>query len=288
MRTDLYLLTSLGRTAADLSIGTFCHENGHLLCRFPDMYDYGERDGDSVVSAGIGNYCLMGSGNHLDFGRSPSPVCSYLRDLAGWCDNEIDLARAGAVRGRARRLRHRAEVPHVQAERVLPRREPDRRWTSTGAAGQRPRRLPLRHPRLQRAAAGIRDQALPVRAAAGRRAPRPGAERQPGRRRRPVRPDRRHRAVGGVDTALPRVGRAGLGPRDLRHRRPGADHPSPSARRAPATVTGGGRPRWSPFPDNRAGGVASAIADRRGRFGRGASRWRSTSSTPTSAICGSP
>ena len=41
MRTDLYLLTSLGRTAADLSIGTFCHENGHLLCRFPDMYDYG-------------------------------------------------------------------------------------------------------------------------------------------------------------------------------------------------------------------------------------------------------
>ena len=34
MRTDLYLLTSLGRTAADLSIGTFCHENGHLLVPF--------------------------------------------------------------------------------------------------------------------------------------------------------------------------------------------------------------------------------------------------------------
>jgi subtilisin-like proprotein convertase family protein len=91
IRTDLYLLTSLGRTAADLSIGTFCHENGHLLCRFPDMYDYGERDGDSVRSAGIGMYCLMGAGNHLDFGRSPSPVCAYLRDLAGWCDNEVDL-----------------------------------------------------------------------------------------------------------------------------------------------------------------------------------------------------
>ncbi len=96
MRTDLYLLTSLGRTAADLSIGTFCHENGHLLCRFPDMYDYGQRDGDTTASAGIGNYCLMGSGNHLDFGRSPSPVCSYLRDLAGWCDTEVDLATAGA------------------------------------------------------------------------------------------------------------------------------------------------------------------------------------------------
>ena len=100
MRTDLYLLTSLGRTPADLSIGTFCHENGHLLCRFPDMYDYGERDGDSVRSAGIGSYCLMGSGNHNDNGLSPSPVCAYLRDLAGWCDNEIDLktVAAGAAR----------------------------------------------------------------------------------------------------------------------------------------------------------------------------------------------
>ena len=96
MRTDLYLLTSLGRTPADLSIGTFCHENGHLLCRFPDMYDYAQRDGDNVRSAGIGHYCLMGAGNHLDFGRSPSPVCAYLRDLAGWCDTEVPLNVGGA------------------------------------------------------------------------------------------------------------------------------------------------------------------------------------------------
>jgi M6 family metalloprotease-like protein len=96
MRTDLYLLTSLGRTAADLSIGTFCHENGHLLCRFPDMYDYGERDGDTAASAGIGTYCLMGSGNHLDNGRSPAPVCAYLRDLAGWCDDETALNPGGS------------------------------------------------------------------------------------------------------------------------------------------------------------------------------------------------
>lgn len=100
MRTDLYLLTSLGRTPTDLTIGTFCHENGHLLCRFPDMYDYGERDNDSVKSAGIGSYCLMGAGNHNDNGRSPSPVCAYLRDLAGWCDEEIDLNRAAAYEAR--------------------------------------------------------------------------------------------------------------------------------------------------------------------------------------------
>ena len=36
----------------------------HLLCRFPDMYDYGERDGDFEGSHGIGVYCLMGSSNH--------------------------------------------------------------------------------------------------------------------------------------------------------------------------------------------------------------------------------
>ena len=98
MRTYFYLLTSMGRSSADLSIGTFCHENGHLLCRFPDMYDYGERDGDDIDSAGIGAYCLMGSGNHNNNGRTPSPVCVYLRELAGWCDNVITLnGRSGQI-----------------------------------------------------------------------------------------------------------------------------------------------------------------------------------------------
>jgi M6 family metalloprotease-like protein len=91
MRTSLYMLTSMGRNASELTIGTFCHESGHLLCRFPDMYDYGNRDGDGVESAGIGAYCLMGSGNHNDRGRTPSPVCAYLRDLAGWTDT-VDLS----------------------------------------------------------------------------------------------------------------------------------------------------------------------------------------------------
>jgi M6 family metalloprotease-like protein len=95
MRTNLYLLTGLGRNSSELSIGTFCHENGHLLCRFPDMYDYGTRDNDALDSAGIGYYCLMGAGNHLDNGRSPAPVCAYLRDLAGWCTTAIDLNTPG-------------------------------------------------------------------------------------------------------------------------------------------------------------------------------------------------
>lgn len=87
-RSYFYMLTSMGRSRVDLSIGTFCHETGHLLCRFPDLYDYGQRDGDFEQSHGIGVYCLMGSGNHLDRGRTPSPVCGYLRDLVNWAERQ--------------------------------------------------------------------------------------------------------------------------------------------------------------------------------------------------------
>ena len=95
VRTHYYQLTGLGTHPVDLRIGTICHENGHLLCRFPDMYDYGKRDGDSEKSQGIGRYCLMGSGNHLNDRRTPSPVCAYLRQLAGWVDNVIPLGSSG-------------------------------------------------------------------------------------------------------------------------------------------------------------------------------------------------
>lgn len=95
MRTHYYQLTGLGLHKVDLRIGTICHENGHLLCRFPDMYDYGKRDGDFEKSQGIGRYCLMGSGNHLNHRRTPSPVCGYLRQIAGWVDNVIDLNTPG-------------------------------------------------------------------------------------------------------------------------------------------------------------------------------------------------
>tara|TARA_R110002153_G_scaffold40633_3_gene116241 strand:- start:12165 stop:14438 length:2274 start_codon:yes stop_codon:yes gene_type:complete len=95
MRTHYYQLTGLGQHSVDLRIGTICHENGHLLCRFPDMYDYGKRDGDFEKSQGIGRYCLMGSGNHLNDRRTPAPICGYLRELAGWVDHIIDLNSAG-------------------------------------------------------------------------------------------------------------------------------------------------------------------------------------------------
>ncbi len=96
MRTHFYMLSSMGRRVVDLSIGTFCHESAHLLCRFPDLYDYGKRDGDTLESRGIGEYCLMGNGNHLNRGRTPSPICAYLRDLVDWVDEEISLDGGGS------------------------------------------------------------------------------------------------------------------------------------------------------------------------------------------------
>ncbi len=88
---DMYMLTGLGDTSSSMSIGTICHETGHLLCCFPDLYDYGNRDEDSGNSEGIGQYCLMGSGNHLASGRVPAPICGYLRKLAKWVDNVVEI-----------------------------------------------------------------------------------------------------------------------------------------------------------------------------------------------------
>ncbi len=100
-KTHFYMLTGLGENVSQLKIGTFCHESGHLLCRFPDLYDYGNghgggRDGDDIASAGAGNFCLMSSGNHLGNDGSPAPISGYLRCLANWCDDVQDLSLPGS------------------------------------------------------------------------------------------------------------------------------------------------------------------------------------------------
>lgn len=89
--TNFYQISSLGLQANQMKIGTFAHECGHMLCRFPDLYDYGRRDDDFLASAGLGQYCLMSAGNHLNGGKTPSPICAYLRYLTGWITDEVDL-----------------------------------------------------------------------------------------------------------------------------------------------------------------------------------------------------
>ncbi|MHC5145845.1 MAG: M6 family metalloprotease domain-containing protein, partial [Planctomycetota bacterium] len=72
IKSGSYQITDLGSV---LTLFTFCHENGHMICDFPDLYDYG------YESDGIGDFGLMaGGGSPLN----PVPPNPYLRDLKGW------------------------------------------------------------------------------------------------------------------------------------------------------------------------------------------------------------
>lgn len=76
-----------GRTFADyqitdmgdqLTLGTFCHENGHMVCDFPDLYQY---QGSGL---GVGSYCLMCYGGNGANAKNPVHVGAYLKNESGW------------------------------------------------------------------------------------------------------------------------------------------------------------------------------------------------------------
>lgn len=75
-RVNMYQMTTMTFLGAPLQIGAFCHETGHLLCGFPDLYDY-----DAQSAGGSGNFCLMG---YLGDRSNPPHVCAYLKYMAGW------------------------------------------------------------------------------------------------------------------------------------------------------------------------------------------------------------
>lgn len=69
-----------------LTLATFCHENGHMVCDFPDLYDYGLDDpGEIPQSNGVGMYCIMCWGGPDE--GNPTQVGAYLKYSAGWADN---------------------------------------------------------------------------------------------------------------------------------------------------------------------------------------------------------
>jgi M6 family metalloprotease-like protein len=87
---------------AELSLGTFCHENGHMICDFPDLYDYG------YESAGVGDFCLMCAGSNAN-PKNPPHVNAYLKYRAGWARSITKLISgpATAVAGKNEFLIHR-------------------------------------------------------------------------------------------------------------------------------------------------------------------------------------
>lgn len=80
-KTDFeYQITDM---PSNLTIGTFCHENGHMICDFPDLYSY------YGCAAEIGAYSLMASSGSTH----PRHVDAYLKIHAGWAD-VVDLTSA--------------------------------------------------------------------------------------------------------------------------------------------------------------------------------------------------
>ncbi len=75
-----YQFTAMGH---ELTLGTFCHENGHMLCDYPDLYDYGGQ------SSGVGLYCLMCAGNFDE--KNPTNISAYLKRLSGWSNRVLNV-----------------------------------------------------------------------------------------------------------------------------------------------------------------------------------------------------
>ncbi|MGY1636887.1 M6 family metalloprotease domain-containing protein [Geodermatophilus sp. SYSU D00742] len=67
-----YQITDMG---TQLTLRTFCHENGHMVCSYPDLYDYGNE------SYGVGHYSLMCYGGS---DTNPTHVDAYLKNEASW------------------------------------------------------------------------------------------------------------------------------------------------------------------------------------------------------------
>ncbi len=83
-----YQITNIGES---LELGTFCHENGHMLCDYPDIYDYGY---DSKGGAGM--FCLMDYGGG---GGNPVQVCAYLKYASGWATNTVEVTADKGIAG---------------------------------------------------------------------------------------------------------------------------------------------------------------------------------------------
>jgi len=82
-----YQFTDMGD---ELSLGTFCHENGHMVCDYPDLYDYGDQ------SSGVGAFCLMCFGGFDE--KNPTNISAYLKRVSGWSDQVIPITHGAHVR----------------------------------------------------------------------------------------------------------------------------------------------------------------------------------------------
>ncbi|WP_460418836.1 M6 family metalloprotease domain-containing protein [Pseudomonas sp. microsymbiont 2] len=76
-----YQFTNMGN---ELTLGTAAHENGHMLCDYPDLYDYG------YESSGVGAFCLMCGGGNINE-KNPTQISAYLKRMSGWANTVTTL-----------------------------------------------------------------------------------------------------------------------------------------------------------------------------------------------------
>lgn len=84
VNSGAYQMTNIGE---EITIATTCHENGHMIMHWPDLYDY------DYNSAGVGGYCLMA---YQGEPTNPVPPNAYLRIDAGW-ENYTDITNATGI-----------------------------------------------------------------------------------------------------------------------------------------------------------------------------------------------
>ncbi|MFH1110935.1 MAG: M6 family metalloprotease domain-containing protein, partial [Planctomycetota bacterium] len=81
VQTYKYQITDL---QASLTLRTFCHENGHMLCYWPDLYDYDPPGPDD--SAGVGRFCIMCAGTSS---TNPQQPCAFMKYISGWATTTV-------------------------------------------------------------------------------------------------------------------------------------------------------------------------------------------------------
>ena len=102
MFANRYAVIGTGCGDRLLELGPYCHEMGHLLCQFPDLYDLETLQ--TGFGYGVGEYCLMGFGGEHSQGNARNPVqlCAYLKMKADWANTFEPLEpREAAYRAKA-------------------------------------------------------------------------------------------------------------------------------------------------------------------------------------------
>ena len=79
VKIQLYQMSDIG---SELSLDTVCHENGHLLFGYPDLYDY------TGATNGCGIYSLM---SFISDVKNPAPPDPYCRNIISGWNSVLDL-----------------------------------------------------------------------------------------------------------------------------------------------------------------------------------------------------